>query len=123
MGGFEDLEVWKVCRQFRIECSKIAKAFPPEEKYRLTDQLIRSSRAITANISEGHGRYHYQENIQFCRMARGSLNESLDHLITAYDEGYLEDKILEEMRKNFSHCLKLINGYISYLNRRKKEST
>ena len=56
-------------------------------------------------------------------MARGSLNESLDHLITAYDEGYLEDKILEEMRKNFSHCLKLINGYISYLNRRKKEST
>ena len=90
MVGFEDLEVWKACRQFRIECSKIAKAFPPEGKYRLTDQLIRSSRATTANISEGHGRYHYQENIQYCRMARGSLNESLDHLITAFDEGYID---------------------------------
>jgi len=122
MVGFEDLEVWKACRQFRIDCSKIAKTFPPEEKFRLADQLIRSSRGTTAGISEGHGRYHYQENIQYCRIARGSLTESLDHLITAFDEGYIDEKKLEEMRKKFSHCLKLINGYISYLNRRKSEN-
>ena len=122
MVGFEDLEVWKACRQFRIECSKIARSLPSDEKYRLADQLIRSSRSITASISEGHGRYHYQENIQYCRIARGSLNESLDHLITAFDEGYIDENKLEEMRKKFSHCLKLLNGYISYLNRRKNDS-
>ena len=123
MVGFEDLEVWKACRQFRIDCSKIVKSFPIEEKYRLTDQLIRFSRATTANISEGHGSFHYQENIQFCRQARGALNESLDHLITAFDETHIDDEILDKMRNSFAHCLKLLNGYISYLQRRKKENS
>ena len=52
----------------------------------MVDQLIRATRSITANIAEGHGRYHFQENIQFCRQARGSLTETLDHLICAQDE-------------------------------------
>ena len=63
----------------------------PTKKNRLIDQVIRSSRSITANIAEGHGRYHYQENIQFCRTARGSLTESLDHLICALDEGFIDN--------------------------------
>jgi hypothetical protein len=44
MNGFEDLEVWKKCREFRIEISESVKKFPVEEKYRLVDQLIRASR-------------------------------------------------------------------------------
>ena len=59
MAGFEELEVWKECRKFRIEVSKIVKTFPPEEKYRLVDQLLRCSRSVNANIAEGHGRFHY----------------------------------------------------------------
>jgi len=121
MLGFESLEVWKSCRHFRIECSKIAKSFPNEEKYRLTDQLIRSSRSTTANIAEGHGRYHYQENIQYCRQSRGSLDESLDHLITARDENYINEIQLEEMRVKYAQCLKLLNGYIAFLKKRKND--
>lgn len=120
MVGFEDLEVWKACRQFRKDCSKIAKTFPPEEKYALTSQLKRSRRSTTANIAEGHGRYHYQENIQFCRQSRGSLEESLDHLITAYDEAYINLDLLTQMRNQYELCLRLLNGYISYLMKRKQ---
>lgn len=86
MDSFESLEVWKKCRQFRIEISELLKVFPDEEKYRLIDQLKRSTRSITANIAEGHGRFHYLDNLKFCRNARGSLNEVLDHLICACDE-------------------------------------
>jgi len=86
MDGFEDLEVWKKCRQLRIEIAELLKTFPGEEKYRLIDQLKRCSRSITANIAEGHGRFHYQDNLKFCRNARGSLNEVLDHLICTCDE-------------------------------------
>ncbi len=64
---FEDLEIWQLARNFRKEISTLVKTFPSEEKYRLTDQMIRSSRSVTANIAEGYGRYHFQENIQFCR--------------------------------------------------------
>jgi len=60
----EDLNVWKKCRELKNELTKIAKGLPAEEKFRLTDQIIRASRSITNNIAEGYGRFHYQENIQ-----------------------------------------------------------
>ena len=119
MNSFEDLEVWKECRRFRKEVSILTKTFPADERFRLSDQLLRSSRSVTSNIAEGHGRYHYQENIQSCRQARGSLSESLDHLITALDEGYIDNNLLEKYRELYAHCLKLLNGYILYLKKKK----
>ena len=87
----EDLNVWKLCREFKIELSKTACKFPPEEKYRLTDQIIRASRSITNNIAEGYGRYHFQENIQYLRQSRGSLYECIDHLYCALDDKYIDE--------------------------------
>jgi len=113
--NFESLDVWKECRIFRNQISNKAKTFPIEEKYRLTDQLIRASRSVTANIAEGHGRYHFQENSQFCRQARGSLTETLDHLICAFDEHYISEIQLNEFRTQYEKCIKLLNGYIGFL--------
>ena len=123
INNFEDLETWKECRKLRILISKTTKSFPPEEKYRLVDQLIRASRSITANIAEGHGRFHYQENIQFCRQARGSLTETLDHFICAFDEQYIILEELNNFRVQYDHCLKLLNGYIAYLKRMKQNES
>jgi len=122
MQNFEDLESWKLSRLLRNEIAVMVKGFPSEEKYKLTDQLIRASRSVTANIAEGYGRFHYQENIQFCRHSRGSLNEVLDHLICAYDCAYITEVDLKSYREKISHILKLLNGYISYLKKRKEES-
>lgn len=65
--SFEDLDVWKLGREIKIKIFAIVKAFPKVEEYRLKDQLIRSAISVTANIAEGFGRYHYQENIQYGR--------------------------------------------------------
>ena len=75
ISGFENLEVWKEARIFRLMIAAFCKTLPQEEKFRLLDQIKRSSRSVTANISEGYGRFHYADNIKFCRDARGSLNE------------------------------------------------
>lgn len=121
MQDFRGLEVWKEARKFRSKIAALVKQFPKDEKYNLVNQMIRSSRSITANIAEGHGRYHYQENIQFCRQARGSLTETLDHLICAVDSGYIDEKKLNEFEADYSLILKLLNGYIAYLKKRKNE--
>ena len=63
---FRELKVWQNCRDIRITIWKVCKKFPAEEKYRLTDQMIRASRSSTANIAEGYGRYHFQEK-HICR--------------------------------------------------------
>lgn len=117
MKTFEELECYKLARQLRKEVSRFCKALPREEEYRLKDQIIRSSRSISANIAEGYGRHHHQENIQFCRTARGSLTETLDHLIVAVDDGYLTDDQCAAIRGLLEDTWKVLNGYIAYLKR------
>lgn len=119
-GGFRELKVWQEAREFRKEISTVIKKFPDYEKYKLTDQLMRSSRSITANISEGYGRFHYQENIQFCRQSRGSLMESLDHLVCALDEGYINQSTFDQLERHYTRIAKMLNGYIAYLKKRKE---
>jgi len=115
MKTFEELECYKRAKELRKAISKFCKTLPKEEEYRLKDQIIRSSRSVTANISEGYGRHHHQENLQFCRTARGSLTETLDHLNTAQDEEYLIDDGYAELRRLLEETWKVLNGYISYL--------
>jgi four helix bundle protein len=117
----EDLEVYKKSRLFRKDIAILAKSFPSEEKYRLTDQILRSSRSITANIAEGYGRFHYQENIQYCRQARGSLIETYDHLTCALDEEYINKELFYKHKEKYSELLGLLNGFILYLKKRKDE--
>ncbi len=113
---FYDLPVYKTCRVFRKRISEIVKkCFPKLENYHLTAQILDSSRSVTANIAEGFGRFHYQENIQFCRQTRGSLTETMEHMITAYDDKYIAKDILSETNKEYKECLKKLNGYIKYL--------
>ena len=76
--GFEDLEVYKAARAYRRRIYKLVKLLPPEEKYALGQQMRRSAISITNNIAEGHGRYNWQDNVRFCRIARGSLCETVD---------------------------------------------
>ncbi|HXI01401.1 MAG TPA: four helix bundle protein [Sphingobacteriaceae bacterium] len=123
MYSFEELETWKTARQYRLAMVKTARSFPAEEKYRLTDQLIRSARSITNNIAEGFGRFHHQENIQFCRISRGSLFETLDHLICAADDNYITEEELIILKEENAKCLRVLNGYISYLKKVKQTIT
>jgi len=95
---FYDLPVYKTCRAFRKLISTIVNNhYPKTEEYRLKSQVLESSRSITANIAEGFGRFHYQENIQFCRQARGSLAQTMDHIITSFDEGFITKKYLKKL--------------------------
>ncbi|MGV8947159.1 MAG: four helix bundle protein [Lutibacter sp.] len=118
--SFEELECWKAAREVKIFVShQVIKKLPKDEQYDLTSQLRRSSRSISDNIAEGFGRYHFQENIQYCRIGRGSLHESLNQVITAVDDSYIEEIILTEFRVLFLKTNSLLNGYINYLTKMK----
>jgi four helix bundle protein len=122
MNTFEELNGWKKSREIRLEIRRIVNRFPKEEKFNLVTQLIRASRSISANIAEGHGRFNYQENVRFCRIARGSLMEVLDHIIVAMDEEYITVEEFSNLKKDILLCNKIMNGYISYLLKNKAES-
>ena len=119
---FEDLKAWQLAREFRKAVYKISKSFPKSEQYALAPQIRRAAISITANIAEGHGRYHFQENTQFCRISRGSINEVLDHLYAALDEKYINQQTFDKLYEQGREVEKVLNGYISYLQRGKEKS-
>lgn len=113
--AFTELKVWQKARELKKEIEALAKTFPTEEKYRLSDQLIRSVRSINGNIAEGHGRHTYKDQLHFCIQARGSLSETLNHLIDAYDCKYITDEQLLTYKTKYHEVESLLNGYITYL--------
>jgi len=118
--GFEDLDVYRACREFRRRIYRLAKLLPDEEKYALAQQMRRAAVSLTNNIAEGYGRHHWQENTQFCRHARGSLMELMDDLNVCIDEEYARVEHLEKLKQEDGlRVLKLLNGYIAYLQEQK----
>ena len=118
---FEDLECWQACRELRRFSAQACKKLPVSEQHRLKDQILRSARSTTANIAEWYGRFHFQENMQFCRQARGSAYELLDHFITAGDEHLMTDVVVKECRMYVEKAVILLNGYIRYLEKCKHQ--
>jgi four helix bundle protein len=121
--SFENLEVYKLAREYRKKIYKLTYKLPSEEQYNLISQMRRAALSLTNNIAEGHGRYHYQENVQFMRQSRGSLEELIDDLNTCIDENYADKDYIENLKQEGYVLLKKLNGYIKYLKGRKANET
>ena len=112
---FEDLEVYKAARDFRKGMYLITRRLPDFEKYDLASQIRRAAISLTNNMAEGHGRYHYPDQIRFFLHSRGSLEELVDDLNVCLDENYISDEDVAKPKGQASGVLLLINGYLRYL--------
>jgi len=116
--SLETLEVWKKAKEFALQVYReVLPLLPPEEKWNLNQQLRRSSSSLPANIAEGYGRFYYQEIIRFCYIARGSLEETLSHLVLCYELNYIPKTFFDPLEQDGEKLSQLINGYIGYLKR------
>lgn len=97
-----DLDVFKVSYDFAMEVFSISRNFPKEEKYSLTDQIVRSSRSIAANIAEGWGRRTYENEFKkHLVYSTGSLEETKVWLLFCKDCGYIT---MEKYQNLFLKC-------------------
>jgi four helix bundle protein len=112
---FEDLKAWQEAHKLVIMIYKISKNFPPEEKFRLVDQVCRSVSSVAANLVEGSSRASRKEYLQFVYQARGSLEETKYHVLLARDLNYLKSSQYDTILDQSTNTAKLINGLIRYL--------
>jgi four helix bundle protein len=117
--SFEDLEVYKAAREFRIAMYRIAKQLPDIEKFGLVSPIRRAAVSLTNNLAEGHGRFHFLDQIKFTLISRGSLEELIDDLNVCSDENYLPADEVVASKSSGWQVLKLTNGYLRYLRNRK----
>ena len=118
--SFETLKVWQKSHQLMLDVHhKLIPLLPKEEKYGLADQVKRSSKSVGANIAEGAGRFYFMDNVRFCYMARGSLDETLNHLLASKDLGYCHKELYDNLRAQIEEIRRLLNGYITWLKTKK----
>ena len=118
--GFEGLKVWQKAHQLMLDIhTKLIPVLPKDEKWGLCDQIRRSSKSIGANIAEGYGRHYYMDNVRFCYNARGSLDETVNHIRDSFDLKHCPDDLYRDLRARAEEVRKMLNGYISWLKTQK----
>jgi len=120
--GFEDLELYRAARSYRKSIYSLIESLPVDERFALAQQMRRAAVSLTNNIAEGYGRYNWQETIQFIRQSRGSLMELVDDLNICEDQSYADASLLRQIQADSKGVLRLLNGYIRYLEQRKATS-
>lgn len=113
---FSSLICWKDARSVKIFFyKKVLPLLPKEEKFNLDIQIRKAAVSCTANISEGYGRFHFQEGIQFYRVSRGSLYELKDHLTSCLDFDYISREIFNTGLEIIEKAKISLNGYINFV--------
>jgi four helix bundle protein len=112
---FKTLKVWQKANALEQEMEALVKAFPSHEQYRLTDQIIRSSRSISANIAEGNTQLFIKRELFHANAALGSCGETRNHLLTAYQNNYISEEQYKILDEKFLEVIKMLYGYIKML--------
>ncbi len=112
---FKSLKVWQKANALEQEVGELAKGFPGYEQYRLVDQLIRASRSIGANIAEGNTQLFIKKEIVHANIALGSAGEVRNHLLIAYQNGYINREQYDALDEKLIEIIKMLYGYIKRL--------
>ena len=113
--NYKELNVWQKAYAFCLQIYRLSKHFPNEEKYGLTAQIRRSALSIPSNIAEGYGRKTTVDYIRFLYIAYGSLCELETQIMLSGDLTYLEQKDLENLKRNLSDVERMLNALIRSL--------
>jgi four helix bundle protein len=115
--GFEDLEVYQLAERLADEVWDIVLSWNNFARDTVGKQLVRSADSIGANIAEGVGRYSYQDNRRFVRIARGSLNETKHWLRRAYKRKLLDDAKVAILKPLLAEFAPRLNAYLRSIGR------
>ena len=108
---FKDLIVWQKAMELVKAVYALAKTFPADERYALTDQLRRAAVSIPSNIAEGCGRSSNADYAHFLSIARGSLYETMTQLQIAVDLGYIP-VICDELQSQIGEVGRMLTSML-----------
>lgn len=108
----EDLRVYQMSMNISDEVWMIVAKWNYFEKDTIGKQVARSADSISANISEGYGRYHFKDSKKFLYYSRGSLQETKTWLTKANSRGLLADEQYKNLMNQLNDLSVKLNNYI-----------
>src|SRR6266576_6642740 len=101
--SFHDLKVYQAALQAAQLIFVVSKNFPPEERYSLTDQIRRSSRAVKAMIAEAWARRRYKAAfVNKIDEALGEAYETQSWLDDALHSAYLSKQDFDRLDDRYA---------------------
>jgi len=110
----QDLAAYQAAYKLAMEIFRASKSWPAEERYSLTDQIRRSSRSISANLSEAWGKRRYVAHFTSkLTDADGENLETQTWLNFARDCGYLEERDFARLCEDSKEVGRLLGGMLA----------
>lgn len=109
----EEFKVYQASMQIGEEVWSMVGKWDYFSKDTIGKQLVRSTDSIAANLSEGFGRYHYNESKHFSYYARGSLFETKTWLAKAYNRKMISEEDYKRLINNIEITAIKLNKYIN----------
>ena len=108
----DELKVYQIAMEIGEEEWTTVEKWDKFQKETIGQQFCEAADSIAANISEGHGRFHFKENKNFCFYARGSLLETKTWLRKSHHRKLIEESAFSHLSNLLLRCHQMLNKYI-----------
>jgi len=109
----QKLDVYISSKTFVLECYRLTRSLPPDEKFGMISQIRRASLSVHLNIAEGASRKSEQERKRYYEIARGSIIEIDAALDVALDLGYIQEHTINKLGECMVRTFKILTGLIT----------
>ncbi|MGK7900939.1 MAG: four helix bundle protein [Hormoscilla sp.] len=106
------MKVYQLAEELADEIWNLVGSWNKFTQETIGKQIVRSADSIGANIAEGEGRYNYNDNKRFVKIARGSLNETIHWLRRAYKRNLLTDEEIDRLKQIIDELSPKLNAYL-----------
>ena len=115
---FEDLRIWQKAHSLMVEVFEVVTKLPSEERYRIKDQIERSSSSVGANIAEGYTSYYFKDKMKCFYVARKEAGETQNHIRVLEARRYIDQDRSAALVNEYQILIKGINAFINYIRRK-----
>lgn len=108
----EDLQVYQISMKLADEVYDLILEWDNFHKFSTGTQLIDAADSISANISEGYGRFHFKDHRNFLYFSRGSLSETKTWLTKAANRKLIPEEKYNDLMTRYNNLGVKLNNYI-----------
>ncbi len=118
----EELQVYNLSMDIGEKVWRIVDKWNYFQKDTVGKQLVRAIDSVASNLSEGFGRYHYRETINFSYYSRGSLYESKTWLTKAHNRNLISKEEFETFENELNTIGIKLNNYINSIRKQSQSN-
>jgi four helix bundle protein len=106
------LEVYKISQDLALECYRVTKKFPSDERFALVQQIRRAATSVHLNLAEGCSRKSLKERNRYFEMSRGSVIEIDSAIGIGFKLEYVSLEELGALGNSIVNNVNLLSGRI-----------